>query len=121
MSISVPLHAEDYGRACHILSPSLYCPAVIVFCIEQLGSPPMLSKKNPLLNEPVDRLRALLSQLKTARLDSDDLSRQARDEVGQAIRGTGLKPVRGAGAVRARKKKAAKKTARKKKAGRKKR
>ena len=104
-----------------ISCPPPYTVPQLLCCTEQLGSPPMLSKKNPLHNEPVDRLRALLSQLKTARLDSDDLSRQARDEVGQAIRGTGLKTVRGAGYVPARKKKAGTRVTARKKAGRKKR
>jgi hypothetical protein len=75
----------------------------------------MLSKKNQ-NQDSVTRLRDLLTQLKTARHDSDDLAMQARHEVGRAIRGSGLGPVSGAVSVPARKKRAATK-----KAGRKKR
>ncbi|MDQ3171481.1 MAG: hypothetical protein M3Q55_15210 [Acidobacteriota bacterium] len=75
----------------------------------------MLSKKNQNRNESVDRLRDLLTQLKTARHESDDLARQARDEVVYSLRGGGLKPARPSGTTPSRKKKAATRKAGKKK------
>lgn len=69
----------------------------------------MLSKKNQNQSDSVNRLRDLLSQLKTAQHDADDLTLRARHEVGRAIRGTGLIPVTGSTAAPLRKKKAGKK------------
>ncbi len=75
----------------------------------------MLSKKSQKRNESVDRLGHLMSQLKTALHESDDLARQARDEVVHALRGGGLKPARPSGTTPSRKKKAATRKAGKKK------
>ena len=69
----------------------------------------MLSKKNQNQSDSVKRLRDLLSQLKTAQHDSDDLTLQARREVGRAIRSSSLIPVTGSAPAPLRKKKAGKK------------
>ena len=86
---------------------ALYTVPQFVSMISNAGSPPM--------PKSVDRLRELLSQLKTAQQDSGDLSRQARDEVVYAIRGASLKPAGPPGAAVSRKKKAATRKAGKKK------
>ncbi len=75
----------------------------------------MLSKKNQQRDKSVARLRDLMSQLKTTLHESDDLARQARDEVGYALRGSDLKPARSSSTTPSRKKKAANRKAGKKK------